>query len=260
MRFLKLIIHVFLILFLTTISQIGGISYFLAILLGRSNRRKSLVIFMTSYAAFWIMASFIAPLFGRVPLSCGFGKNDNLKMQSPLYCVLNRHYVTPDLKEVAFNLADHVEAYFPGTKTLALDGNFPFITGFSLLPHLSHDDGRKLDLAFYYSENGKTKSPIGYWAFEAPSSKDYQPCKKTSAPSVRWNMSWFRVTHNDLSLDPRRTKAALKWLESEGEKQGVSKVFVEPHLKYRFGLTGDIIRFQGCRAARHDDHIHLQIR
>lgn len=242
------------------LSQIGGFAYLAGVLLGRSRTWRSLGVFLICYAVLWIAASFIAPLFGRVPLSCGFGKNDNLKMQSSLYCVLSRHYVTPELKEVAFDLADHIEGNFPGTTTLALDGNFPFFTGFSLLPHLSHDDGRKLDLAFYYSENGKTKSPIGYWAFEPPTSKEYQPCMKSSKPSLRWDMSWFRVTHNDLNLDPSRTKAALKWLENEGKKQGVTKVFVEPHLKYRFGLTGDIIRFQGCRAARHDDHIHLQVR
>ena len=52
-----------------------------------------------------------------------------------------------------------------------LDGNFPFITGFPLLPHLSHDDGEKVDLAFYYADDtgylrGATRAPIGYFAFE----------------------------------------------------------------------------------------------
>ena len=63
---------------------------------------------------------------------------------------------------------------FPGTQVLALDANFPFLDGFSMFPHLSHADGRKLDVAFLYeSEDGQsafgaTRSPIGYWAFEQP--------------------------------------------------------------------------------------------
>jgi hypothetical protein len=31
---------------------------------------------------------------------------------------------------------------FPGTVTIALDANFPFVNGFPLLPHLSHADGK----------------------------------------------------------------------------------------------------------------------
>ena len=36
-------------------------------------------------------------------------------------------------------------------------------------------------------------------------------------------------------------------------------LLLEPHLKTRLKLEKyDKIRFQGCRAARHDDHIHVQ--
>ena len=39
------------------------------------------------------------------------------------------------------------------------------------------------------------------------------------------------------------------------------KILLEPHLAHRLGVEGrPNIRFQGCRAARHDDHIHVQIR
>jgi hypothetical protein len=37
-------------------------------------------------------------------------------------------------------------------------------------------------------------------------------------------------------------------------------VFVEPYLAARLGVTAPAIRFQGCRAARHDDHIHFQVK
>ncbi|MFT5619364.1 MAG: hypothetical protein ACI85I_002607, partial [Arenicella sp.] len=38
------------------------------------------------------------------------------------------------------------------------------------------------------------------------------------------------------------------------------KVFIEPHLKTRLGLENySKIRFHGCQAVRHDDHIHVQL-
>ena len=40
----------------------------------------------------------------------------------------------------------------------------------------------------------------------------------------------------------------------------VNKVFIEPHLKKRLKLNHSKIRFQGCKAVRHDDHIHFQIK
>ncbi len=40
---------------------------------------------------------------------------------------------------------------------------------------------------------------------------------------------------------------------------GLEKVLLEPHLVRRLGLSSPLLRFQGCRAARHDDHLHLQI-
>lgn len=260
MIFIKIPLHLFGILVLTVLSQLGGIAYLFAALLPRASKRRRLGVFLLAYAGLWFAASLFAPMFGRVPLPCGSTKGEVLRVQSPLYCVLNRHYVSPDLKDVAFALAEHVDETHPGTVTLTLDANFPFFDGFALLPHLSHDDGTKLDIAFYYSKNGKTKSPIGYWAFEGPRSGDYQPCIDAPSPTLRWNMRWFRFTHNDIEFDTDRTRTALRWLAGEGQRRGVSKVFVEPHLAQRLGVAGNVIRFQGCRAARHDDHIHIQTR
>ncbi len=100
--------------------------------------------FLLAYAALWTLAHATSP---RAALPC-FGTP--LRMQSPLYCALNRHYVTAELASVAQDAATHMAATQPGTITLALDGGFPFLTGMPLIPHLSHDDGEKLDFAFYY--------------------------------------------------------------------------------------------------------------
>jgi hypothetical protein len=39
----------------------------------------------------------------------------------------------------------------------------------------------------------------------------------------------------------------------------VQKILIEPHLKERLRLQSSKVRFQGCHAARHDDHVHVQI-
>ena len=72
-----------------------------------------------------------APILGRVPLACG--GDGVLRMQSWFYCLTNRNYVVPEMKAAAENLAEHIAAGHPGTVTLALDGNFPFLTGFPVL-------------------------------------------------------------------------------------------------------------------------------
>ena len=260
MKIFKAICHIFCVIGLTALSQLGGIAYAVSLITPKHSKRWRVSKFVGAYCVLWIMAMLTAPIFGRVPLACAPGSSSNLKMQSPIYCVLNRHYVTPELKTVAFNLADHVNMKYPDTKTLALDANFPFIDGVLLFPHLSHDDGRKLDLAYYYSKNGKTRSPIGYWAFEGPLNHEYQPCQSLPRPNLRWEMKWLTPLHKDMKFDPARTKTALSWLADEGKRQGVTKVFIEPHLARRIGVSGEVIRFQGCHAARHDDHIHFQIR
>nr|WP_261337459.1 hypothetical protein [Rhizobium leguminosarum] len=49
-------------------------------------------------------------------------------------------------------------------------------------------------------------------------------------------------------------------MTSEGVTRfGLQKIFIEPHLKNALGIADSHIRFQGCRAARHDDHIHIQV-
>jgi len=54
--------------------------------------------------------------------------------------------------------------------------------------------------------------------------------------------------------------ANAKLLRHIAKHESIGKIFIEPHLKTRLGL-GDIdkIRFHGCGAVRHDDHIHIQL-
>lgn len=230
----------------------GGVAWLLAL----AFRRRWLA-FALSYAALSGVALFVAPLFGRAPIPCF--SDAPFHMQTPFYCALNRQYAAPELIGRVANLAAQMDTEFPGTKTLVLDAGFPFLNGMPLLPHLSHNDGRKLDLAYYYRDAGgylagQTRSPIGYFAFEDGPTE----CPDV-ALTLRWDLAWLQPLWRDLRLDEERMRAALRHLTADPK---IGKLFIEPHLKARFragGQGGDKIRFQGCRAARHDDHIHIQL-
>jgi hypothetical protein len=242
--------HGGIIIALTVLTQLGGIAWALALFF-----RRRVVVFLLAYAALWGAAQALAPAMGRVALPC---RGTPLRMQSPLYCALLRNFVTPELAAVAEDAARAMAAEMPGTITLALDGSFPFLTGMPLIPHLSHDDGEKLDFAFYYTDPagtylpGKTRSPLGYFAFE---NVPPEACP-TSMLTLRWSLSWLQPLWPELPLDVPRTTALIAHLTKDPR---VAKIFVEPPLAARMGLADPKVRFQGCRAARHDDHIHIQL-
>ncbi|ARO30658.1 hypothetical protein NXC14_CH02735 [Rhizobium sp. NXC14] len=183
---LRFILHALIVIILTLLTQIGGLTYLITLAVARALRLRrlaaNLALFLLLYAGGTFVAHLNAPAFGRVPLACFVGTADPLVIRSPIYCALNRNYVTPELRDLAGALAAHMDKQFPGTVTVALDANFPFVDGFPLLPHLSHADGKKLDFAYYYKDadgaflNGATRSPIGYFAFEEPAQGDELPC------------------------------------------------------------------------------------
>ncbi len=240
---------------LTALTQIGGVAWLLAVAVARNQRiRIFLAAFLAIYVALWVGTRFAAPSFNRIAVPCIDNGPSRARALSPIYCALNRTYVTPELLAQVDDLAAHMHETFPGTRTRVLDGGFPF-PGVPLLPHLSHNDGTAIDLAFWY-EGGNWRSPIGYWAFEEPGPQDPDLCGDSEGLSLRWNMGTLQPFMRDLPLDEPRTAEALNWLAANLPEG--SKVFIEPHLADRLGVTGDKIRFQGCRAARHDDHIHVQ--
>lgn len=56
------------------------------------------------------------------------------------------------------------------------------------------------------------------------------------------------------------TKGTQKLIESILDNKNLGKIFIEPHLKNRMKLGDKRIRYHGCRAVRHDDHIHIQLK
>ncbi|MEM7744128.1 MAG: hypothetical protein AAF409_10510 [Pseudomonadota bacterium] len=245
---MRLLGHGLWVVTLTFLTQLGGIAWLIACL-----SRHRWAAFLGTYAVLSVGAAFVAPQMGRVPLPC---IGEPLRMQSLIYCAMNRHYVVPEMALVLQDLAEATEARHPRTPTLVLDASFPFGDGFPLLPHLSHDDGEKVDLAFHYRDadgyrRGVTRSPIGYFAFE----QGRTDCAKRF-PTLRWDLDWLQPLWPDLTPDRPRMRTVMAHLTAD---RRVGKILLEPHLTASWGVAHPKVRFQGCHAARHDDHIHIQL-
>lgn len=152
---------------------------------------------------------------------------------------------------------------FPGTAITYLDANFPFINGFPMVFHLSHNDGKKLDLSFFYIDkksgqpvNG-SPSFIGYGICEEPRADEMKvPCEEQGYWQYSLERKWTPQSARKYFLfDSVRTKRLAELIASQSS---IQKVFIEPHLKQRLGLKSGKVRFHGCHAARHDDHLHIQ--
>lgn len=262
---------ILLIITFTLITQIGGFVLWLSLpLLDRIRSQQKMIrlgrrvlVFLTLYL---LTLFFIVPPLalqgGRVPLPCFATAENPLQPANLGFCLLARNYIRPTVLEMLKPIARHIASRYPGTNVMYLDGNFPFSNGFPLLPHLSHKDGKKLDLAYFYRRSNnkeplrKTPSPIGYWAYEQPASQEVQPCRGQSGEWLRWDFDWLQPFFAYAEIDQERTKRLLQELI---EAPDVQKILIEPHLKHRLNAHHAKVRFQGCHAARHDDHIHFQI-
>ena len=276
MRMIKVSLTIILFCLLTVLTQVGGLVYFFSILTHKltdkwaSNNYLKATYRFTSFLTLYFLSTFfivpvIAKHFGRVPLP--LTETNHLQPLNILTCFLNRNYVRPDLKQTAFEVAKKMNDKFPGTTTNYLDANFPFIDKFPLIPHLSHNDGKKLDLSFCYLDT-KTGKPtnecpsfIGYGICEEP-----RPNEKNTANFCAgegyWQYSFLtkvisQESKQDFTFDSEKTRELVNLFATQ---QAIDKIFIEPHLKIRLYLTSDKIRFHGCQAVRHDDHIHVQLK
>jgi hypothetical protein len=276
-RLIQLLLLVALLLILTLLTQVGGIIFVLTLVVAwlafpkrlQGWQRTGLCVFLFA-GLYTAMTAFVIPDLAaracRVPLPCRAKPDRPFAAAHPLYCAFNRHYVDARLVELLTALSRSINDEFSGTTTLFLDANFPFLNGFPLVPHLSHGDGRKLDIAYYYDGPngsylpGALRSPIGYFGFEQPGRADQTLCPQRHWLTLRWDLDPIQNLIPDRTMDVARTRAALLWLTTQGEKFQVQRIFIEPYLAARMGVSSPLLGFQGCRAARHDDHIHIQIR
>jgi len=270
---------VLLVILLTLVTQIGGLVLWLAWPLlqwtrgrlrdrsVRASRAAALAIFLLLYA---LVSTFVVPpmaaALGRERLPCFATAERPLQAVSPLFCLTNRNYARPAVLRLLADLSDAMAQAAPGAVTAYLDAGFPFLDGFPMLPHLSHRHGRDVDLAFFYlRRDAATPSPaggswpIGYWAYVLPRAGDPQPCTARMV-DLRWDLDWLQPAFEGVRLDERRTAAMLRWLSDNASRYGIRKILLEPHLQRRLATDVRLVRFQGCRAARHDDHLHVQTR
>ncbi len=260
---------------LTILTQVGGILLLLWIGITYLLRKRYKWIYKTWMVALSFPLVYLAATFALIPLLAQFGGrtalpcfgNGSLQPLTLITCACNRQYVTPVLREVAVDAAKQMATKYHGSKLYYLDANFPFIDGFPLIPHLSHNNGKKLDLAFYYKDANSGKpldgapSVIGYGVFEGPKKGEIDKPKECAWQGETQYSLMGRIIPQDkaqlMPFDEERTKALMIIL---GNDDRVKKMFLEPHLKTRLGLTGYAkIRYQGCHSVRHDDHVHIQL-
>ena len=145
--FLRIIIHLLISVFLTFTTQIGGVLYLISLLL-ISNKKSNYKLKRTFFfIGIYLVTTFlivpkVAPIFGRVKLE----DNHRLEAHSYITKLFNRNYVTKKMYSVLTDISLGTNKESPHLKVIFLDANFPFIDGFPLLPHLSHNDGKKIDI------------------------------------------------------------------------------------------------------------------
>ncbi len=258
------------VVFLTIISQVGGL---LLLAYAISLRKweygynlswysKTLIFAFVYLLTSLLFVPLVAALTGRVPLP--FFSDSNLKPRSYFTVLANRHYVKPEVRSALVLAAKKSRTNY-GLTLYYLDANFPFIDGFPLFPHLSHKDGKKVDLDFIYeNDEGPSKSSpswMGYGVYSNPYPHEEhtnQRCKKAGYFQYDYPKYLSPFPDTTLKLSEQPTSFVITELLKLPE---TSKIFIEPHLKQRLGLSNESkIRFQGCRAVRHDDHIHWQMK
>lgn len=256
------------------LTQVGGIIYLFNIFFYKfyskaSTWLKRISLKLTGFLVLYLSMSFfvipsIATYFGRTPLPL-FTEN-NVRPLNILTCLLNRHYVTPSLKATLIDIANKTNDKFPGMTINYLDANFPFLKNFPLFPHLSHNDGKKIDVSFCYIDS-KTNQPtnespafLGYGICEEPLPGEENMPNFCEAKGF-WQYNFIsnitpQGNKKNFVFDSEKTKFMVN---AFARNTNVSKVFIEPHLKQRLRLTDSKVKFHGCHAVRHDDHIHIQV-
>lgn len=264
MNLIYLLLHLLAVLLLTVVTQIGGLVYCISLSLSKlwkkEWRGKTLSIFVVLYAIVTLLVvPVIAPLWGRVPVQ----HSELIRPTNYGTVLLNRNYVRPKMNDLLNHAA--AELTDKNIQICYLDANFPFFNGFPLLPHISHNDGKKIDISLVYvdEQNRPTndkKSVSGYGVFEGPKDHESNQIKKC-LDSGHWQYDFtkyftFGQVNKNLRFSSEGTRILINSILAQNETR---KILIEPHLKTRMGLNSQRVRYHGCHAVRHDDHIHLEL-
>lgn len=273
---IKVLLLLVLLAVLTFFTQVGGVILLLSFLTygfinKRTDSRLWRGVWKTSsfLVLYFLVSIFLLPVvarsFNRVPLPVF--SDAHLKPLRVTTCIFNRHYVRPELRAAVMETAARMQERSPGIVVQYLDGAFPLLDPFPLWPHRSHGDGKKLDLAFHYLD-AVTKKPV----VDAPSFLGYGISEEPRAGEKDWpllcgNEGYMKYNilkriipqgaKKDFIFDSTRTRLLVN---AFAESRSINRIFIEPHLKSRLGLSSSKVAFHGCQAIRHDDHLHVQMK
>lgn len=264
---MKILLHILIFAILTIVTQIGGVVYLVTVFLMKKATGKKHLKRIGVFTGLYLLSTFlivpyIAPIFGREKVK----ENEFLKAHSFFYKLANRNYVNPELNKTIEKIALEFNEQHSGIKMIYLDANFPFIDKFPLLPHLSHNDGKKIDVSLIYETpnqhlTNKKPSVSGYGVYENP-----RPTEHHQAANCKRHGYWqydfpkylsFGTINKDIKFSEKGTRELIQTILKQNN---IGKIFIEPHLKTRMNLTSGKVRFHGCQAVRHDDHIHFQLK
>lgn len=265
-KYTQIACHGLIIFLLTLITQVGGLLWLVSILLLKyiGIKLRYLPIFyfvLHTLVSLWVLPV-MAPLAGRTALPVL--SDGPIRPASWLTVWCNRRYVKPELYISLQQVTADCREQDPDMVLLYLDGAYPLGAWPSVIPHLSHDDGMKLDLSFAYKSGDeyvpRPKSLTGYGAFESAADGQIlqaDVCKE--AGFVRYSMTSILgvFRRRAYQLDPVRTRLLIATLL---EQPMTYRMFVEPHLLRTLSLKHPKLRYQGCHSVRHDDHIHWEVR
>lgn len=261
---IKVLFNVCLVILLTILTQVGGIIYLLACffagLIKFEWRFKTLALFVGIYLLMtYIVVPPLAKLGGRERVSHA----ENISPTNYLTVLLNRNYVRSPLNDALEETAKQLAG--TGIQLRYLDANFPFFNRFPLLPHLSHHDGKKIDLSFVYETPAgelttRQRSISGYGVFANPQVGEPDQTQQCLSAGY-WQYDFtkyatFGSINQELQFSEKGTKQLISALL---EQDSIHKIFIEPHLKTRLSITSNRVRYHGCQAVRHDDHLHVQL-
>ncbi len=257
--------HLLFFLLFTILTQTGGIIYLFNSLLFLKKKQVKKSFKLLSYVCIYIIVNLLitpqlAQLNGREPVF----ENNKEKLGNSFFKLLNRNYVKPELNLLLNSVSQDLNE--TPIQINVLDANFPFWDGFPLIPHLSHNDGKKLDLPFVYENpNGESsnniKSLSGYGIFEEAKTGEINQVNNCEENGFyQYSIAKFiglNLFHKDLVFSENGTKLLIN---SILRQSALEKLFIEPHMKNRLNLNHTKVWYHACHAVRHDDHIHIQIK
>ncbi|WP_289055715.1 hypothetical protein [Carboxylicivirga marina] len=263
----KILVHVSVFILLTLLTQIGGVVYLMSfVFCGRIKYNfplKGVAAFVIIYClGTFVTTPMLAKLFNRERIV----HYDNLQPANYMTVLMNRNYVRAEVNDYLKEVTESLRQQDSQIVIRYLDACFPLIDGFPLLPHLSHFDGKKLDLSLVYENRhgeivNSSKSVSGYGVFEGPRNGEVNQNKACQTAGFSYyDMPKYLTLgsiNSELRFSEKGNKALMDVLT---QNEVVEKVFLEPHLKERLRLKNKKIRFHGCHSVRHDDHIHVQVK